>query len=256
MERTLSLVLDEEGFKSLTLKKDDAVKIDEFTTKKFENSEQIRDYFELEIAEFLEQNKNYLNAINQKGRMFRGRIVILEAKEKDGNTYFVEKRVLYKKHIIAIKEIVKDRMTMQRFLNLEKIGFNQYGFRKLISPFLTREIKYANYKVKSQVDFIRRELKRNKKNFFDILRIIVKAYEIERQTRPNLKTIEAIYKESCQIQPKDFEPISSGEAKEYYVLNGVRYHIDCIPFDLDDLKKMETDYFPDGLKDIHEKRFK
>ena len=254
MERTLSLVLDEEGFKSLTLKKDDAVKIDEFTTKKFENSEQIRDYFELEIAEFLEQNKNYLKAINQKGRMFRGRIVILEAKEKDGNTYFVEKRVLYKKHIIAIKEIVKDRMTMQRFLNLEKIGFNQYGFRKLISPFLTREIKYTNYQVKSRIDFIRRELKRNKNNFYDILRIISKAYEMERRLRPNLKTIEAIYKESKLISNNVNNQNNTEEIKEVYNIDGYDYPIDDIPFDLDQLRYMDTDYLPDGLGDIREKR--
>ena len=152
MERTLSLVLDEEGFESLTLMQDEAVKIDEFTTKKFEDSEQIREYFKPQIEAYLKENKNYIAKISQeRGKLFRGRIVILELHERDNSLYFVEKRVLYKKNLVAFKEMVKDKLTMHRFLQLERIGFNQYGFRKLISPFLTREIKYTNYQVKSRV---------------------------------------------------------------------------------------------------------
>ena len=119
MERTLSLVLDEDCKLSLTLMKDDAVKIDEFTTKKFENSEQIREYYKKQIDEFLEQNKNYINSITRNtGRKFRGRIVILESREKNGNLDYVEKRVLYKKHLVAFKELIKDKGTMIKFLEL------------------------------------------------------------------------------------------------------------------------------------------
>ena len=255
MERTLSLVLDEEGFKSLTLKKDEAVKIDEFTTKKFEDSEQIREYFKKQIDKYFEENKSYIEAISKrKGKPFRGRIVILEPQERDGSLYFVEKRVLYKKNIIAFKEMIKDKSTMQRFLQLERIGFNQYGFRKLISPFLTREIKYTDYKIKSRVDLIRREIKRNKNNFYDILRIISKAYEMERKNRPYLKTIEAIYKESKPKFDEDIVDNSRGDLKEFYNIDGVSYPVDQIPFDLDELRYMDTDYLPDGLGDIREKR--
>ena len=253
MERTLSLVLDEEGFESLTLMQDEAVKIDEFTTKKFEDSEQIREYFKPQIEAYLKENKNYIAKISQeRGKLFRGRIVILELHERDNSLYFVEKRVLYKKNLIAFKEMVKDKLTMHRFLQLERIGFNQYGFRKLISPFLTREIKYTNYQVKSRVDFIRREIKRDKKDFYDILRIISKAYEIERKNRPNLKTIEAIYKESKKTL---IEPIKKDiEEKEYCVIDGVSYPIDEIPFDLDELRYMDTDFLPDGLGEVDGKR--
>ena len=196
MERTLSLVLDEEDKISLTLMQDDAVKIDEFTTKKFETSEQIREYFKKQIAAFLEENKNYIDSVSKStGKKFRGRIVILEAKENNNSIEFIEKRVLYKKHLIAFKELVKDENTMRRFLQLERIGYNVHGFRKLISPFLCREIKYTNYRVVSQTDFLRRELKKDKNNFYDVLRIVIKAYEIERKQR-NLKTIDAIYRQS------------------------------------------------------------
>ena len=44
MERTLSLVLDKFGHKSITLMKGDNDTIDAFTTK-FENSEEIREKF-------------------------------------------------------------------------------------------------------------------------------------------------------------------------------------------------------------------
>lgn len=255
MERTLSLVLDDEGFKSLTLMQDDAVKIDEFTIKKFEDSEQIRAYFKKQIAKYLEENKGYIEAISkERGKFFRGRIVILEPHEYNDSLCFVEKRVLYKKNLVAFKEMIEDKPTMQRFLQLERIGFNQYGFRKLISPFLTKEIKYTNYQIKSRVDFIRRELKRNKNNFYDILRIVSKAYEMERRLRPNLKTIEAIYKESKLISNNVNNQNNTEEIKEVYNIDGYDYPIDDIPFDLDQLRYMDTDYLPDGLGDIREKR--
>lgn len=259
MERTLSLVLDEDCKLSLTLMKDDAVKIDEFTTKKFENSEQIREYYKKQIDEFLEQNKNYINSITRNtGRKFRGRIVILELSEKNGNLDYVEKRVLYKKHLVAFKELIKDKGTMIKFLELEKIGYNQHGFRKLISPFLCREIKYTNYKIVSQTDFLRRELKRDKNYFYDVLRIMIKAYEIERKKR-NLSTIDAIYKQ-VKVKPisKKVENVSNVTSLKddiepnFYNIDGISYHEDEIPFDLDELSKMSAmgisiDRKPDGL---------
>ena len=248
MERTLSLVLDSEGYKSLTLMKADSNDIDDFTTKNFECSEQIRDFYKDKIDQFLEENKSYVSEIaKQTGKKFRGRIVILEAKEMNSSLYFIEKRVLYKKHLFAFKDIAADKPTMLKFLQLEKIGFNQYGFRKLISPFLTREIITTNFKIKSRVDFIKREIKNNRKNFYDTLRIIIKAYEIERKKR-NLPTIEAIYeknkplsrKENKNKQPKDDE-------KDFFYIDGFFYPADDIPFDLEQLEKLETSFRPDGL---------
>ena len=244
----MSLVLDSEGYKCLTLMKADSNEIDDFTTKKFENSEQIREYYKDKIDTFLEQNKPYISEITkQTGKKFRGRIVILEAKEQNSSLYFIEKRVLYKKHLVAFKDMVSDKGTMLKFLQLERIGFNQYGLRRLISPFLSREITYTNFKIKSRVDFIRKEIKNNKKNFYDILRIIAKAYEIERKKR-NLPTIDSIYEKSksmtrnsnCQLTNENIE-------QEFFYFDGVYYPIDDIPFDLEQLSRLETNYRPDGL---------
>ena len=266
MERTLSLVLDDEGKLSLTLMCDEAVKIDEFITNRFENSDQIREHFKEQIDSFLEKNKNYLDSVSRKtGKKFRGRIVILEARENNKNIEYIEKRVLYKKHLVAFKELVKDENTMKKFLQLENIGYNMYGFRRLISPFLSREIKYTNYKVISQTDFLRRELKKEKNNFYDILRLIIKAYESERKQR-KLKTIDAIYKEyqnnkkssqdKSTIQPdkqtSKIECYSAGTGiveendKLYIIIDGQYIPIEEAP-DLDKLNKYDTDFRPDGL---------
>lgn len=257
MERTLSLVLDDECKISLTLMQDDAVKIDEFTSKKFENSEQIRDYFKKQIADFLEKNKNYIDTVSKNsGRKFRGRIVVLEARENNNSIEYIEKRVLYKKHLVAFKELVKDENTMRRFLQLERLGYNVHGFRKLISPFLSREIKYTNYRVVSQTDFLRRELKKDKNNFYDILRIIIKAYEIERKQR-SLKTIDAISKQTKEKSKKEAsffstKPTDDIEESNFYYIDGISYHEDEIPFGLEELSVMEAEGVtlakrPDGL---------
>ena len=264
MERTLSLVLDDECKISLTLMQDEADIIDEFTSKKFENSNQIRERFKKQITAFLEQNRNYIEAIIKKtGKNFSGRIVVLEVRKKDDSIEYIEKRVLYKKHLVAFKELVKDRGTMLKFLQLEKIGYNEYGFRKLISPFLCREIKYTKYNVPSQTDFLKRSLKKN--NFYDILRIIIKAYEIERKTR-KLKTIEAIYEiyknqknksnsQSSQKKlPLNISKVNDtlSETDNFFTIDGISYHEDEIPFDLDELNRMAArcvaiDRKPDGL---------
>ena len=245
MERTLSLVLDEEDKISLTLMKKEANDIDDFTTKNFEDSDQIREYYKGKIEKFLEQNKKYIETVSSRtGKSFRGRIVILEARQLEGSLYFVEKRVLYKKHIVAFNEMIKDRSTMLKFLQLEKIGFNQYGFRRLISGYLYREISYANFKVKSRVNLIRKEIKKNKANFYDILRVITKAYEIERKKR-NLPTLEAIYNSHKKDQKK--ENTSLNNPRDFYLIDGVYYPIDDIPFDLDDLRHLDTEFKPDGL---------
>lgn len=242
MERTLSLVLDEYGYKSLTLKKGSNIEIDKFTTK-FESSEEIRKYFKKEIDEYLEKNKKYIET-TYKNKNFRGRIAIIEAREKDGSLELNQKKVLYKKHLIAFKEIIKDKPTMKRFLALERRGVNIFGLKKLVSPFLVKTISYSNYQVVSQVNIIKKEIKRSN-NFYDILRLILKAYEMERKER-NLKTVDAIYKTDIKEEIEETK-------EEFFVIDGIRYSIDDIPFDNDQLRYMDSTFIPDGN---YEKRIK
>ena len=138
MKRTLSLVLDEKGYRSLTLIDAPSNEIDEFTSKYFDSHEDVRDYFKDKIDKYLSENQRYIDLINSSTtRNFRGRIVILEEHEYHGRIEYVAKRVLYKKHLVAFDRLVKDKLTMQRFLRLERHGVNTLGLRGLVSPFLS-----------------------------------------------------------------------------------------------------------------------
>ena len=37
------------------------------------------------------------------------------------------------------------------------------------------------------------------------------------------------------------------ETDEFYLIDGIRYRIEDIPFDIDDLKHMDSEYKPDGM---------
>lgn len=271
MQRSLSLVLDPEFRLCLTLLKDEADKIDDFTTKNFESSLDIRKCFDKQIKQFLEENKRYIYEVEHRsGKKFRGRIVVLEATNKNDSLILIEKRVLYKKHKNVFKELVKDKKTMLKFLEFENIGFIQYGYRRLISQFLRQQITYLDYNSKRKVDLIIKELKQ--KNFYDILRVIVKAYEFERKKR-NLPTIEEIYERNkkskspnhqSDVDPnEDVEPSSVPNYNKsqieindeiYTRVDGVLTHISDLS-ELEEIKKLFnaglTDYCPDGIEKKH-----
>ena len=256
MERTLSLVLDQEYHITLTLLKDEADKIDKFTTKNFENSEQIRELYSDKIDSFLRENSAYVNAVvNSTGKKYRGRIVILEVEDAKGNINYIEKKVLYKKHLAAFETLVNDSLTMIRFSKMERMGYNIYNYRPLVSKFVIDKIKHTNFKVKSQVNIIKREIKKN--NFFDSLRIMVKAYEEERKERPDLISIDNIYeniKKSKEKIEDDLEIKEDIEQDEYYIVDGVRYSLDDRPFDSDELRHLETNLKEDGINEKPDKR--
>ena len=271
MQRSLSLVLDPEFRLCLNLKKDEADEIDNFTTKNFESSLDIRKCFDKQIKQFLEENKRYIYEVEHRsGKKFRGRIVVLEATNKNDSLILIEKRVLYKKHKSAFKEMVKDKKTMLKFLEFENIGAIQYGYRRLISQFLRQQITYLDYNSKSKVNFITKELKQ--KNFYDILRIIVKAYEFERKKR-NLPTIEEIYERNkktkssnhqSDVDPnEDVEPSSAPNYNKNRIeINGEIYvRVDGVLTPIPELSELEelkrlfnaglTDYCPDGIEKKH-----
>ena len=266
MERMLSLVLDDEGEKSLTLLTGNACEIDEFTIKKFENSEQIRDYYKDKIDSFLKNNANYLEAIKKRtGKNFRGRIVILEIYKDDKTYAYHERAVLYKKHIVALKEMIKDHKTMQRFLELSKINYDYLGFKRLISPFLSREIKIVDYSKKSRVELIGREIRKHD-TYYEILRLLTKCYLEERKKRPELKTIEAIYNDYLKMKVKKKQEHDKLENKDriipkinsdgYVLIDGYRYSIEELPFDLEELNKIDDiDFWLDGLGEVDEKKY-
>ena len=197
MIRTLSLVLDEKGYESLTLMQGEAIDIDAFTSK-FHDSEQIRNKFQKEIDAYLESKKNYIASFK---RNTRGRIVILECHNIANQAVYVPKRVIYKKYLVAFDTMLKDEATMKRFLTLEGKFINEKKIASNITGFIKYKIsRGTNFKVRSQVDFLRSEIKKLKPYFYDNLRSIAKAYEEECKVRKNLKTIDEMFKDYLEEQ--------------------------------------------------------
>lgn len=194
MEKTLSIVLDEYGKKSKTLMMGQNFDIDKFTTK-FESSEDLREYFKDEINRYLESEKAYINACKRKNN---GRIVTLEIIETSYNSYYFNlKRVLYKKHLAILNELIKNRKVIQRYIWLSKTRANELGIKSLVAPALIRETKCSAFK--SQADFNRIKdflgFKNSKENFYEKVRLLIKAYEDVRKSDKTLPTIDTLYKE-------------------------------------------------------------
>lgn len=263
MERMLSLVLDRDAEKRLILYKSDSVAMDEYTIKNFEDSEQIRKKYRHQIEIFLKENEDYLKNVSANYK--RGHVVLLE----ENSFHEVKKvKILYKKHLFAFKEICKDRLTMQEFSRKEKIGYYSYGLKRLVSPHIQKMISYSGtFDKPSQLKYIEKELKKDKTSFYEIVRIMVKAYENQKITRPYLKTMEQMYKEhkmkseAKKIEKKNLNNSSisdnqnSNSNKPFDDIQEKRYNIDGFDydleelhlFDLDDLIKMDTEFVPDGL---------
>jgi len=259
MERKLSLVLDDRGLVSLTLFRADNITMDEYTTKHFESSEEIREKYKTEIDEFLKKNENYLNAIRNKSKKaFNGRIVLLQV-DSNNITEVIEKRVLYKKHLIAFKELCKDRLTMQEFSKLNKIECNKYKLKSLITPHVQRYINHnGTFDIKTRVKEMTSEIKRNENDFYEVLRLMISAYNIQRQDRKHLPTIDRIYKDYLKEkeQSKNKEKIveqpvvktETIETKDTFNIDGTYYKQEEQElFDLDDIKYLDTDLNFDGL---------
>ena len=202
---------------------------------------------------------------NVSPNLKRGRIVLLQ---KNGDE-LKEVKILYKKHLISFKHIVKDRLTMQEFSKNEKIGYYSYGLKRLVSPQIHREISYnGTFNKPTSLKCLERELKKDKKSYYEIIRIMVKAYKNQRITRPHLKTMEQMYreykalKEEQKLNRKNPKvEILSGdvltttpsevvsEKEKVYNVDGFVYSAEERElWDLDDLKRVEeTNFDLDGL---------
>lgn len=259
MQRTLSLVLDDKGLIKLDLYVGTSDEIDKYTTR-FDNATNLRKKYQKQIDAFLQQHKDFLDSRDKNKKNFYGRIVVLEK----NNDCYDEKKVLFKKHLIAFKNyIYKDKRTMQEFERLEKYGYETLNKKKLISYYLAREIRYeGTFAIKSRVEKIKRDINKDE-DFYDILRIIIKAYKRQRESRPNLPSIEQIYSEYLQDKKVSVElskattdvlvesenTVGSMNEDERYIVDGVIYSKEEQElFDLDDLNMMDdTNFTPDGL---------
>ena len=84
----------------------DPRRLDAYTMNHFANSNEVREYFQEQIEDYLNKNKSILEEINNRtGRNYKGSIVIIEE-----NRESVRKlRTLYSDTPAKIKEILNDR---------------------------------------------------------------------------------------------------------------------------------------------------
>lgn len=84
----------------------DPRRLDAYTMNHFANSNEVREYFQEQIEDYLNKNKSILEEINNRtGRNYKGSIVIIEE-----NRESVRKlRTLYSDTPVKIKEILNDR---------------------------------------------------------------------------------------------------------------------------------------------------
>lgn len=269
MQYILSLVLDKDCQFFLSLKQFETLRqMDEFTSKNFLDSDEIRNKYQRKIEEYLSQNQEQLKKIGiATGRNFRGSIVILQEVKKNGKIDYIRKSIVYKKHVLLIPYMVCYQEVMKQFVKEDFVVSNETGIAKLIDfkNYQSREIKRRIYKksyhTATNTKAIASWIKRKKEDSYRKIRLLIKAYErirsrqLSEQKTNILPTIDSLYKtylndkktskEKVQVQEQPDERKMIEE--EMHQFEGVKFHLDEMPFDLEDLLTMDTDFHPDGL---------
>lgn len=176
MERSLCLLIgkeaniDKSNYLVLTKPTDNFKALDCFTMKRFQNSDEIREYFKDEIDSFLLKNQHLL-----KGNR-RGAIVILETHY---NAIPVKRRVLYMEVVQIVNEILNDYAFLRYLVNIDEESSNL----RLFSGYLRDVILIRNhqdYNAKERrviLNTWKEDTLKTGKTCTDKLRKILKLYE-------------------------------------------------------------------------------
>ena len=125
MQRYLSIVLDNLCTINKTLIEDESYKLDDYISKTFNDSKEVRKKFNKIIQPFLEEHYKLINCVEQKNnKRYQGQIVILEVLD-DGS--FKRVKVLYKTDIKIIKnEYLKNQDLIRMFIINNRDFFPRY----------------------------------------------------------------------------------------------------------------------------------
>ncbi len=170
------------------IKSDNYEELSKYTTK-FYNSNEIR-----------ENNKNVVNSFYYAYGI-QGDIVIMN--DELNNQRF---RVLYKNDVKIVKELIKSQNLMKYLVSNNLL---------LVSPYDYKAIMY--YKSKDYIKHMKDFLKR-KKNFYSIIRVIVKGYEKYQKKHRELPSLYCLEKSliNDSIKDKNYKEESSTKDDEYY----------------------------------------
>lgn len=225
MERSLCLILN--GGKSnimplneiiaLNLETMDSNKLDEYVSKKFNSSDEIRNKYSSRIIPFLEDNKMFLSKVeSESGKKYNGSIVIIESLD---NSIVERKKVLYKKDIILFKEIIKNKKFM---LELEKRNYINYQstirsgkkYNLIFSEFIGTQLRFYSTSDSKFTKIINQWINSIKEYsyYYDIIRRVLNEYQ-NRYKELGLDSMDVIYSKYLDRKKKDvleqFETLNS-----------------------------------------------
>lgn len=255
MERSLSLVLN--GRKSSTMLLSeitylelvtmDSKDLDEYISKKFNSSEEIRKKYSSKIMPFLEQHSTFLSRVqSETGKKYDSSIVITEFH----NDLTVErKKVLYKKDMILFKEVIKNRkfiLTLENYDYLRSVSAKTNGeqYRRIFPEYYGKELRFHCFndeQLRKIIGQWRTSLKESS-HYYDFIRTVLKEYQ-NRYKELGLDSPDVIY--SNYLSRKKKEDIISLE-KEIAYLESIKaewqepvrypkvYDVDGYPGDLED----------------------
>lgn len=182
MERYLSLVLDKDARISLTLEKMEAKALDEYISKNFVSSDDIKKKYSKQIETYLAEHQNFIKKVEENnGKRYAGSIVITELQED----LTVKKiRVLYKKDIRIFKEISKNKKFILAVENRDYINYinsikNKENYYRIFLDYYAKELRFRSENPKhfKRIMGSWREAIKESKFYYDIIRRVLKEYE-------------------------------------------------------------------------------
>ncbi len=207
MERCLSLVLDKDCKISLTLEKMEAKSLDEYISKNFTSSEDIRKKYAKKIEPYLNDHQNFIKEVEDNNeRHYAGSIVITELQD---DLTVKRIKVLYKKDIRVFKEISKSKEFILAIENRDYINYinsikNETKYNRIFSEYYGRELKFRSENpnnFKRVMGSWRNAIKESYR-YYEIIRIVLKEYE-QRYKELRLDSPTVIY--SKYLQEKGLE---------------------------------------------------
>ena len=147
MERCLSLVLDKEARISLTLEKMEAKALDEYISKNFTSSEDVRKKYSKQIEAYLAEHQNFIKEVEESnGKRYAGSIVITELQD---DLTVKRIKVLYKKDIRIFKEISKNKKFILAVENRDYINYvnsikNREDYYRIFLEYYAKELRFRS----------------------------------------------------------------------------------------------------------------
>lgn len=205
MERSLSLILNGEKNNLMPLNKTiflqletmDSKQLDEYVSKKFNSSEDVRKKYSSDINQFLEQNKELISSIEIKNnKKYKGNIVIIEIND---DLMLERKKVIYKKDMILFNEIIKSKKFMlnlqtRDYINKQGASIRGEIYNPIFSEFLGKQLKFYST-TDSKYNKVIREWHKSIKDssyYYDTIRRVLREYE-KKYVELGLDSLDIIY---------------------------------------------------------------